>query len=765
MAAFLNKPSDFTVKSATTQEVVKLIPPSEFEKPRSAAGAWSEGRRDAGDVVALKLENHRLREKLHGYSMSDSQSDHPGVSHRSLPMDERRYADELISRQAEELSKLRSQVQRLEHEGQTMRDDFEHRLADVEREREDTVSALSDSLQRREEEHEEEISRLSREHKGEVSDLQARLQHLSTDLDHSKGQLTSHLTDLTEELRTAKKEAREREESLHQEIREKDAVLRSQAEQVQQLRTYITESEQKHQPHQVWIQQCETLTNKLKVAEAEKETLQSSVQLTEIRLSSMKEILNTQEAELSKGKEETIDKNKLKELLLTKWRQKVYAMLVQQKSAQIVSRKDLQNWKEKTEMLEDRLSSAHNTINILQHTVAEKDAEFQLAANSHKKVQEEVNQAEQVALCLDAQISKDNEAVQHLAAVAHSCEDQFNEKVSILQQALGQLKSLGQRVSFASSRMDILKSQLTRNKALKQLDEKEGETAPPDSESEETWRTEKEHLSQELLRVSGERDMLAAQLQQDSQTWADKFSSMRSHYDGEVSSLKKTVEDLELTNQDKSRNIDELREYLETEQSELSEMKERMEHLSTELARHHHTMEQALEEQRKEVEGAFTEQLADMERKLNEARREHTKAVVKLRQQDRQWGRERERSEELQTTTVAHYTKQLEHMHRELQAVEKERNIFMATLRQEGLLGKLKSERGEPMRLELQEEVAMKPDFQDSQTATEVTQTDSLQTTHDPSEPVSAVLEDLRYLVPAVMDDDDSLDSSDENQD
>lgn len=81
------------------------------------------------------------------------------MSHRSLPMDERRYADELISRQAEELSKLRSQVQRLEHEGQTMRDDFEHRLADVEREREDTVSALSDSLQRREEEHEEEVMR------------------------------------------------------------------------------------------------------------------------------------------------------------------------------------------------------------------------------------------------------------------------------------------------------------------------------------------------------------------------------------------------------------------------------------------------------------------------------------------------------------------------------------------------------------------------------------------------------------------------------
>ena len=35
-------------------------------------------------------------------------------------------------------------------------------------------------------------------------------------------------------------------------------------------------------------------------------------------------------------------------------------------------------------MLEDKLSSAHNTINILQHTVAEKEADLQMAANSCK---------------------------------------------------------------------------------------------------------------------------------------------------------------------------------------------------------------------------------------------------------------------------------------------------------------------------------------------------------------------------------------------
>ena len=52
---------------------------------------------------------------------------------------------------------------------------------------------------------------------------------------------------------------------------------------------------------------------------------------------------------------------------------------------------------------------------------------------------------------------------------------------------------------------------------------------------------------------------------------------------------------------------------------------------------------------------------------------------------------------------------------------------FQATLRQEGLLGRLRSERGEPMRLELQDEAPTESVSHDSQTGTEMTEADSLQ--------------------------------------
>ena len=49
-------------------------------------------------------------------------------------------------------------MQRLEHEKQVLQDDYEHRLTAAEREREDSVAALSNSLLRTEEEHERQVS-------------------------------------------------------------------------------------------------------------------------------------------------------------------------------------------------------------------------------------------------------------------------------------------------------------------------------------------------------------------------------------------------------------------------------------------------------------------------------------------------------------------------------------------------------------------------------------------------------------------------------
>lgn len=72
--------------------------------------------------------------------------------------EERRYADELIARQAEEITKLKCTVHVLEQEKQTLQNSCEQKIALLEREKEESEIALRDGLRRREDHYEQQVS-------------------------------------------------------------------------------------------------------------------------------------------------------------------------------------------------------------------------------------------------------------------------------------------------------------------------------------------------------------------------------------------------------------------------------------------------------------------------------------------------------------------------------------------------------------------------------------------------------------------------------
>ncbi|XP_025112648.1 coiled-coil alpha-helical rod protein 1-like [Pomacea canaliculata] len=761
MAAFLNKPSDFAPSLyEDIESQIKLLPPSEFEKPKKKAendSSWLELKKAADEILALRTENQKLRDQQQVANLQV-----PTSVVRPIPIEERHYADELITRQAEEISKLKCAVQMLTIEKQASEESFEKQIATLQQEKEETIKSLREALNRSEDDYRCQVHQLRQNHEGEALDLKSHLEHLSKQLEQAKADMETCSAMLTKELKMEREAARKREDQQNQAILEKELAITNLTQQLQQLKAYVADTEQLHKPQLLWRQECETLNNQIKIIEAEKATLESSLQLMDVRLSSMKEILTTQEAELCKAKEQITDKNKMRELLLTRWRQKVYSLLTQQKSAELVAKKDFQKWQQKTSDLQEQLSSTKNTISILQHTVAAREAELKMASNSDKKLKEELQQSQQAALCLDRQMIENRDMVQMLSEFAVSCDSRTTEQARVLQQALAQLRTLGQRVSFASSRMDMIKSQLVRKNALRQLEEEEtSNKTQHHQETVEDWRIERDQLTHELQQVIRERDIFALQLKQDSETWAEKLASMRANYEEEVLSLKRSVEDLEIINQNKSQQMEQILEREENSRAELAEFTERIDELRIELARHQNIMEQALEKQKAELESEWAEQLADMERRLNETRREYTKAVVKLRQQERQWVREKERLQEIQAVSEAHLQSQLTQMEEQLHAVEKERNIFMATLRQEGLLGRLRSERGEPVRLQFQDNAADEPNSQLTRHARTRDQVHP-QKVMEPPEPVSELLKDLKSLAPAVLD--DTEESSEEDQ-
>ncbi|XP_077867904.1 coiled-coil alpha-helical rod protein 1-like [Saccoglossus kowalevskii] len=150
-----------------------------------------------------------------------------------------------------------------------------------------------------------------------------------------------------------------------------------------------------------------------------------------------------------------------------------------------------------------------------------------------------------------------------------------------------------------------------------------------------------------------------------------------------------------------------------------------------------------VDEKCKAVSAEYVEKLAEVEKRLNEVRREHTKAVVSLRQMERQLVREKERHAEKLKTEEEIFQKQLDKVQNQLREVETERNIVMTTLRQEGLLGKYKSSRPDALSAD---EV--------STSTQEENELDTVPTKQRTSKvTVESVVGDLQALTAAILDD------------
>ncbi|XP_053390441.1 coiled-coil alpha-helical rod protein 1-like [Mercenaria mercenaria] len=434
--------------------------------------------------------------------------------------------------------------------------------------------------------------------------------------------------------------------------------------------------------------------------------------------------------------------------------------MVQQKSSDITCKKDESNWKAKVRDLEQKLSSAKNQIEQLSHALSDKDAQLNMESNNCNRLQLELSEAQQLALCLDDRVQENVQNAQLLQEFAASVWAKYQENLEILNTAMASLKAYGQRISFASGRMEMLQGLFARKEAMLKLQIEKGDIPERDVsqnvvEIEKQDSEESSYLCCELERVTQERDNLAAQIKQDSLTLDSKVLSIRAQVEEEIETLKQTKSDLEGIVQDKSQKCVKLSEKLEKCENDLDYANQNIEELKTSLGRQELNMQQILEEQRHEVENQFSDRLADMDRQINEAKREHAKAVVSVRQLERQMTREKERFTEQLSTTEEHYKRQLDLLQGQLKAVEKERNLMMATLRQEGLVGKLKSERLEPVTHNWDRDEELVRDHTEPVSSTVVTYSQP-EIQQETDEALTTVLEDLKSLTDAVLKDDNS---------
>ena len=132
---------------------------------------------------------------------------------------------------------------------------------------------------------------------------------------------------------------------LTEELKKKDEEVKSHSLIVDQLRAYIgenlpnTQLEKLQKEHE---EAKQTVTSLIQ----ENENLRSTVELLNVRISSINEILSIQEKDLMKFQAKSSDgAGHDGESLLTKWREKVFALLIQLKSQAIMYEKEERNEK------------------------------------------------------------------------------------------------------------------------------------------------------------------------------------------------------------------------------------------------------------------------------------------------------------------------------------------------------------------------------------------------------------------------------------
>uniref|UniRef100_A0A8C4RGK7 Coiled-coil alpha-helical rod protein 1 n=1 Tax=Erpetoichthys calabaricus TaxID=27687 RepID=A0A8C4RGK7_ERPCA len=509
----------------------------------------------------------------------------------------------------------------------------------------------------------EQLQETTRQHKTELNCL---LEKYATEV----AELTKTKKTLKEELEIAKQETNCLKEQvklsnsecdkLKEELSTSSSALHSQTSLVQSLRTYIGKRLPEQEKHDCEIKTRE-LSNTVQVLENERESLRMTAELLNVRLNSLSDILVIQEKEI--GKKVLLDPltgSGLKgQALLRRWREKVFQLLVQIRSQGI----------------EYHSTQKHLHSNLLNSEMVRVQAEAQ-------ELKVRVQEAENAVVLL-----KDSVTVFWQT---------FLEVESKMISSECCLLTLGQRVTFASKRIDTIHGLIMRKEALLRLQlQSENRAAEPDP-ARKTYAD----LQNELLLMNEERDRLALELKRSPQLIEKALLEARRQFQIDLKNAQDALQESRETEnqlmeqlkstQARHKEAEEQLSALKLQQQEATEFSEK---LIEDMAQQQEQHERDLQDRLSEAEGKWQQQLQDLESKLNCAQREHTKAVVALRQAERHFTREKERLQDLQRLQEEQKAKEIQDLQKALRESERDVTLLTATLRQQGLINQYRKTR------------------------------------------------------------------------
>ncbi|XP_060095144.1 coiled-coil alpha-helical rod protein 1 [Heteronotia binoei] len=623
---------------------------------------------------------------------------------------------------------LKSVKERYVNEIELAQVELQRTLEEAEAVRKRQEEGAQEYLQAALREHQAELRRVSEAHQVEVSSLKHQAQILQKAMEAQQKQAA---------------QLQEERQVVQNELSVAKAELSSQNALLTQLKTYIGEQElRKPNPER------EQLISRVQHLEEEKETLKATAELLQIRLDSLNNILTLQETELTRKVKDPLQSDPSQKLqcILSRWREKVFSLLVQLKSQEVSHVDATRLLQRKVKVLEEEIDSKDQKVAQLLCSLKDKTAEADMERVRNKTLNSEVSHSKELAQKLHQRAEAGENALRGLVELVSRLHQQVMDQEESWKAALSHLLGLGNRISFAAKRVDTIQGLVCQKIALAKL--QQGEKSGPSRSDQDRLHPPYEDLQAELQMLHEERDRLSMELKRGAQFIEKKVAEVQYKAECDLKEMRAMTQCLQGALEAKVATEQALRQQLEATERQQEEAhldqqkaKETAESLRQELGQLREEYERALQEKVREVETQQHKDLSEMEKKLNEARREHTKAVVSLRQAERQAARDKAHSEELAKLQEATTQQKIACLEARLQEYERDKNLLMATLRQEGMLAQYR--------------------LRAVQASAELTEQGADQT---PSkESVVAMLSDLQALGAAILDEEKAAEKLNDN--
>ncbi|KAM9440913.1 coiled-coil alpha-helical rod protein 1 isoform 1-T1 [Clarias gariepinus] len=649
----LHSPSDFinTQLSGVTRASSPLLTPSHFTvtptttsvTPVCPVTSLPQGGSDPWTLIShTHTENRRPLHTHHTHPSHTLLREEGEELRRKVESlkEELRERDSIISRQrieredlCAELKQSTQKLAELQTESVLQREQWERQQ-----------HKSKEEFHRLQKDTQERMQQMCERHTAEVSALTLS----SSELQNTLHTLTQEVTSLRHQLQEVTSER----DVLKEQLSAVNSEKVEQAETLFKLRNYIgthTGGEEQH-----------TLIEKL---QKEKEALCVSVDLLNIRVKSANDILSLQERELDQQCDPLHRDRSVR--LLSLWREKVFMLLVQLRS------KESQLHTENTQLhhtvsdLQQEVQKLQSQIDLLQHNVQDKTAQLQLHDIHTQELQQKLCSAVEEIERLKKREKSSEASTAHITDIVQRmsvCVGEWERQVEPNQ---CQMSVLTQRLEFANTRLHTVHGLLMRREALWKVQQATKPAEPTASDSSI------ERLQSQVTLLRSERDRLTQE-------------------------LKRTPELIDHALKELQLQLDRSREELVVCELRCAEAHTRCEEQDktiVELRTESHHTQTVLQEKLSEVESVCEKQLREMESQLNTARREHTKAVVALRQVERAAERERQQEREAERARSEQTNTHITQLHTQLREKDREHNILLAVVQQQGLMSEYKKMR------------------------------------------------------------------------